>query len=280
MKMGSDNRNRLAQTGVNARVELETVQPPLLLEDEPPPFSVIAGSETSPYFITCDHAGWELPRALGTLGLSRAELDSHIAWDIGAGGVAKRLATELDAFLILQPYSRLVIDCNRPLDAPSSIARHSEYTVVPGNLCVAAPEAEMRARSIFHPYHHRIRRELDRRACQGQPTIFIAMHSFTPTFMSVARPWHVGVLYNRDSRLGRILLELLGRETALVVGDNEPYAAGDQTDYGIVHYGERRGIPHVELEIRQDLIEDDEGQAVWAQRLARLLREASTRVPS
>ena len=278
--MGCDNHHRLAPTSVTARVELETVQPPLLQEDEPPPFSVIAGSETSPYLITCDHAGRELPRELGTLGLSRAELDGHIAWDIGAGGVARRLATDLGAFLIMQPYSRLVIDCNRPLDAPSSIAQHSEYTVVPGNHRLSATDAERRARSIFHPYHHRIRCELERRETQGQPTIFIAMHSFTPTFMSVARPWHIGVLYNRDSRLGRILLELLGREAALVVGDNEPYAASEQTDYGIVQYGERRGNPHVELEIRQDLIADDAGQTAWAELLARLFREASTRFPS
>src|SRR4029077_1281813 len=185
MKMGTDNRHWLAPTSVTARVELETVQPSLLQEDEPPPFSVIAGSETSPYLITCDHAGRELPRELGTLGLSRAELDDHIAWDIGAGGVATRLATALDAFLIVQPYSRLVIDCNRPLDAPSSIVQHSEYTIVPGNQHVLARDAEMRARSIFHPYHHRIRRELERRETQGQPTVLIAMHSFTPTFLSV-----------------------------------------------------------------------------------------------
>jgi N-formylglutamate amidohydrolase len=142
---------------------------------------VIAGSDTAPHLITCDHAGRELPRELGTLGLSRAERDGHIARDIGAGGVARRLATELAAFLIMQPYSRLVIDCNRPLDAASSIAQQSEYTVVPGNHRVSAPDADKRARSIFHPHHHRIRREIERRETQGQPTIFIAMHSFTPT---------------------------------------------------------------------------------------------------
>jgi predicted N-formylglutamate amidohydrolase len=252
----------------------------LLQTDEPAPFSWIAGDGTSPFLITCDHAGRRLPRALGTLGLSRAELDTHIAWDVGAAGVAERLAGELDAFLILQPYSRLVIDCNRPLAEPSSIVRLSEHTVVPGNLELSAEDAERRADGVFHPYHQRIRHELDERERRGQTTILIAMHSFTPTFMGVARPWHVGVLYNRDPRLGRILIELLERDRELVVGENEPYAVSDQTDYGIVQYGERRGIPHVELEIRQDLIADDAGQTAWAALLAPLFREAAAKVCS
>jgi predicted N-formylglutamate amidohydrolase len=249
--------------------------PPLLQPDEPPPFSVIAGSDSSPYLITCDHAGRALPRALGTLGLSPAELDTHVAWDIGAAGVARRLAAELGAFLILQPYSRLVIDCNRPLDVPTSIVSQSEHTAIPGNQHLSECDAEQRAVAIFHPYHDRIRRELERREARGLPTILVAVHSFTPVFMGSSRPWQIGVLYQRDPRLGRVLLGLLTSDPALVVGDNEPYAVSDETDYGIVEYGERRGYPHVELEIRQDLIADDAAQAAWAVRLARLLREAA-----
>jgi predicted N-formylglutamate amidohydrolase len=248
----------------------------LLGEDDPPPFRVRRGSPTSPFFITCDHAGSRLPRALGTLGLTPAELGSHVAWDIGAAGVSEKLAATLDAFLILQTYSRLVIDCNRPLDAPSSIVQQSELTLVTGNQSVSPAEAEMRAKAVFNPYHDCIRHELDRRDEQKQPTIYIAMHTFTPRFLGMARPWHAGVLYNRDPRLARALLALLRREPGLVVGDNEPYSVSDLTDYGIVRYGERRGIPHVEIEIRQDLVADDAGQADWAQRLAPLLREASS----
>jgi predicted N-formylglutamate amidohydrolase len=250
----------------------------LLQADEPAPFSWTAGSEASPFLITCDHAGRRLPRALGTLGLSRAELDTHIAWDLGAAGVAERLAAGLDASLILQPYSRLVIDCNRPPGEPSSIVRLSERTVVPGNLDLSARDVEMRTEAVFQPYHERIRRELGERERRGRTTILIAMHSFTPTFLGVARPWHVGVLYNRDPRLGRIVLELLERDRELVVGENEPYAVTDETDYGIVQYGELRGIPHVELEIRQDLIADEASQASWANRLASLFREATARL--
>ncbi len=243
----------------------------LLCQDEVAPLQIQGPDGPSPFFIICDHAGRLIPRALGTLGLPASELERHIAWDIGAAGVARRLGAALGAHTVWQRYSRLVIDCNRPLDAPDSIARRSEQTVIPGNQDVAPEAAAARAREIFHPYHDEIRRALDRRRDHGRLTVLIAMHSFTPVFLEVSRRWHVGVLYNRDSRLAKPLLQALRDEGDLVVGDNQPYAVGDQTDYSVVTHGERRGIPHVELEIRQDLIADERRQEAWAQRLARLL---------
>jgi predicted N-formylglutamate amidohydrolase len=243
----------------------------LLAEDEVAPLEVEGPDGASPFFIICDHAGRLIPRALGTLGLPASELERHIAWDIGAAGVARRLGAALGAHTVWQRYSRLVIDCNRPLDVPDSIARRSEQTVIPGNQDVAPEAAEARAREIFHPYHDEIRTALDRRRDEGRLTVLIAMHSFTPVFLDVPRPWHVGVLYNRDSRVARPLLQALRDEGDLVVGDNQPYAVGDLTDYSVVRHGERRGLPHVELEIRQDLIADEQGQEAWARRLARLL---------
>ena len=247
---------------------------PLLAPDEPAAFEVIEDERRSPFLITCDHAGKRLPRALGTLGLPERELHRHIAWDIGAAQVTRLLARELGAFAILQTYSRLVIDCNRPLDAPSSIATISENTPIPGNLELSPAHSAERARAVFHPYHARILSEFERRAHAAQPSVLIAMHSFTPTFMGVSRPWHTGMLYNRDARLGRKLSELLRRDPELVVGDNEPYSVSDLSDYGAVVYGERRGILHVEIEIRQDLLLDEAGQQAWAERFARLLPEA------
>jgi len=246
----------------------------LLASDEPPPFSVSHAEGASPFFLTGDHAGKRLPRRLGDLGLPDSELQRHIAWDIGAAGLARALADRLDAFLILQTYSRLAIDCNRPVDVPSSIVTLSEATAIPGNRDLPPADAAARAAAIFWPYHDRIVAELERRRSAGRPTVLIAMHSFTPAFKGVARPWHVGVLYNRDARLARPLLDLLRGEGDLVVGDNEPYAISDDSDYGIPVHGERRGIPHVELEIRQDLIADAAGQRAWAARLARLLPAA------
>jgi predicted N-formylglutamate amidohydrolase len=251
----------------------------LLSPDEAPPFDLQGRDGRSPFFIVCDHASRRFPRALGTLGLSEDELGRHIAWDIGAGGVARRLGATLDACVVTQRYSRLVIDCNRPLGAVDSIATLSERTVVPGNQDVEPSAAESRAREVFHPYHEAIRGALDRRDAEGRLTVLVAMHSFTPLFLGVARPWHVGVLYNRDSRLAKRLLELLRLEGDLVVGDNEPYAVSDFSDFTIIHHGERRGIPHVELEIRQDLIGDEAGQSAWAARLARLLGAATQSLP-
>ncbi len=238
-------RERVLTSRVTA-LDVDPAQaPPLLSPDEPGPFEVIEDERRSPFLITCDHAGKRIPRALADLGLPHSELGRHIAWDLGAAEVARCLARELGAFAILQTYSRLVIDCNRQVDVPSSIAVISENTVIPGNQGLSAAAAAERARAIFHPYHARILSEFERRERVQQPSILIAMHSFTPTFKGVARPWHAGMLYNRDVRLGRGLLELLREDPELVVGDNEPYAVSDLSDYGVVVYGERRGIPHV-----------------------------------
>ncbi len=240
----------------------------LLAEDEPPPFTVEHEHGRSPFVLICDHAGRRIPRKLGTLGLPEAELQRHIAWDIGARGVASRMAAILDAVFIAQTYSRLVIDCNRPPGAPTSITRRSERTDVPGNLDLSPADADARAREIFVPYHARISEELDRRRALGVPTVLISMHSFTPIYADTARPWHVGMLYNRDVRLAHVLLDLIRAEGGWVVGDNEPYSVSDGTDYAIPVHGELRGLPHVEIEVRQDLIEDEKGQGEWAARLA------------
>jgi predicted N-formylglutamate amidohydrolase len=235
------------------------------------------GSERSPYLLVADHAGRALPRSVGDLGLTPAELGTHIAWDIGIQGVSERLAEALSGFLILQSYSRLVIDCNRPLDSPTSIATLSEYTEIPGNRDLSEEARAARVDAIFRPYHERIVAELDRRARAAQPTILLALHSFTPRFKGVDRKWHCGVLYQRDPRLAKSLLPLLERE-GLVVGDNEPYSVSDQTDYAIPRYGEARGLIHLEFEIRQDLIAHEAGQMEWAERLARTIPEAVARL--
>jgi predicted N-formylglutamate amidohydrolase len=248
----------------------------LLDADDPAPFEATdaRADAASPFVVICDHAGRQLPRALGNLGLSPAELATHVAWDIGAGEVAWRLARALGTFVACQRYSRLVIDCNRPLTAPDSIVTRSERTDIPGNRCVTMPEAEARAREVFEPYHARIRAELDRRRAAGLPTVLVSMHSFTPVFMDVARPWHVGVLFNRDTRIAEPLLRLLRAEGDLIVGCNQPYAVDDHSDYSVNHHGEQREIPYVEIEIRQDLIAETAGQIDWAERFARLLPAA------
>jgi predicted N-formylglutamate amidohydrolase len=248
-------------------------RPLLLGRDEVPPVHEIKQTGHSPFLFTCDHYGRLIPRALGDLGLPEQELTRHIAWDIGIAGVAEALSGRLDAHLIAQRYSRLVIDCNRPPEVASSIPIISEATAIPGNEALAREAAELRRRLIFEPYHRRIDEVLDRRLRDNRPTVLVSLHSFTPVYAGIARPWHVGTLYHRDTHLPPLLLKHLRAEADLVVGDNEPYAVSDVTDYTIPVHGEKRGLMNSGIEIRQDLIADQSGQQQWAERLARILGE-------
>jgi predicted N-formylglutamate amidohydrolase len=248
----------------------------LLDPDEPDPVTLANEAGRSVFFLTCDHAGRAIPRRLGRLGLPETETERHIAWDIGIGAVGRQLSRLLDAAVVLQAYSRLVIDCNRDPDVPSSIPEISESTQIPGNRGLGGAARAARIETIFRPYHDAIAAALDRRAAAGRASVLVALHSFTPVFKGVARPWHAAVLYNRDARLAHALFTLLSAEDGLVIGDNEPYAVSDLTDYTVPVHGERRGLPHVEIEIRQDLIADPEGQTEWTERLARLLPAAYT----
>jgi predicted N-formylglutamate amidohydrolase len=250
----------------------------LLQQDEPSPVRVLRESGRSPLFLTADHAGRAFPRSLGQLGLPASELDRHITWDIGIAGVTERMSTALDATAVLQTYSRLVIDCNRDPAVSSSIPEVSETTEIQGNVRLPAEQRVARRQAIFDPYHARIRALLDLRQAAGRPTVFVAMHSFTPIFKGESRAMQIGVLYNRDAKLANIMLDLLRAEGDLTVGDNAPYAVSDVTDYGLPVHAERRGLPHVEIEIRQDLIADEPGQAAWAERLGRLLSIAIARL--
>ena len=251
---------------------------PLLVLRDPSPFTTYGSNQWSPFVIVCDHAGRCLPQRLGTLGLPDTDLDRHIAWDIGAGAVASRLGDRLGAIVISQTYSRLVIDCNRPLGSPTSIVEVSEQTPIPGNVGITSVDKDRRAQEIFEPYHRRIEQELNRRRAASEPAVLIAMHSFTPRYLSVERPWHVGLLY-RHVAFARALIGLL-RAEGFVVGDNEPYRVSDDTDYTLPVHGERRHLPHVGIEIRQDLIAEELGQQEWAARLAQLLPKAYERLLS
>jgi predicted N-formylglutamate amidohydrolase len=251
---------------------------PLLAPGEPPPRRVLRADARSDFLLTADHAGRLIPRRLGTLGLSDAERMRHIAWDIGIDGVTETLSQLLDATAIVQSYSRLVIDCNRRPGHPTSIPQVSETTAIPGNQALSAAEIESRYRAVFQPYHNEISRRLDARADARRRTVLVALHSFTPVFKGEARAMQVGILYNRDPRLAHIMLDLLRAEGDLVVGDNAPYAITDDSDYTVPFHAERRGLPYVEIELRQDLITDEAGQRAWAERLMRLLAAADERL--
>jgi len=246
----------------------------LLAPDEPSAVAAYRRDGKSPFVITVDHASRRIPRSLGDLGLSRADLARHIAWDIGALEVAHQVSAILDAPLIAQSYSRLVIDCNRRPDDPASIAALSELTHIPGNVDLSQEQIAARRREVFDPYHGCLRELLDGRARAGTRTILIVQHSMTNVFKGVRREMHAAVLYDKDPRFAQCLLEVLRSEPGLVVGDNEPYSGKHKIGYTAPQHGEARGIPHVEVELRQDLIESHAGQREWGTRMARALVSA------
>ena len=238
----------------------------LLASDEPPACEVINAGGAGTAFLVCDHASNRVPRLLGNLGLEPAQLADHIGWDPGAAEVARRLSGHLDAPLVLSGYSRLAIDCNRPLDSRESIAEQSAGVSVPGNRALTPGDRAARIEALFRPYHEAISQLLDRRA--GQPSLLLSIHSFTPELAGQRRPWDIAISYGRDRRLAALMLEALEADAKLVVGDNEPYPVDDAIDYTIPVHGEGRGLPHVLVEIRQDGIATPADAAAWAVRLA------------
>jgi len=219
--------------------------------------------------LCCDHASHHVPPALGQLGLPPEELTRHIGWDIGAAAVAQGLSRRLKATAVLSGVSRLVIDCNRPLGHPTSICAESDGTLVPGNQALSAEDRAGRA-AWYHPYHAALAGQLDRLEQAGGVAALIAIHSFTPHMGGNARPWHVGVLWNRDPRLAVPLIEALRRRGDLVVGDNEPYS-GRLANHTVDTHGGAQGRPHVSIEIRQDLLAAAAGIGRWVALLAELL---------
>lgn len=242
----------------------------LLGPDDPPAFTVFNATGCAPLVLVCDHASNRIPAALGQLGLGPAELSQHIAWDIGAAYVTRWLAERLDAPAVLAGFSRLVIDCNRSPGDPDSIVEISDGVRVPGNRALDDLQAETRLNAVFWPYHHAVTQALSHRWRHGQTPALIAIHSFTPVMNGFARPWHVGVLWNRDPRLADPLLARLRIQGDLCVGDNQPYS-GRETGFTMDAHGGAAGLPHVEIEIRQDLLADEDGCLRWAEVVGKAL---------
>lgn len=251
---------------------------PLLAADEPHPFLLVNAAGQAPVVLVCEHAGRLVPRALGRLGLPEEAFDRHIAYDLGAAGLARELALRLDAPLALQPYSRLVCDCNRRPEVASFAPEVSEDTVIPGNIGLTPEARQMRTQAIFEPFHGGVRALVDERCKQHGQIAFITIHSFTPVFLGVRRELEVGLLFNRDRRLADAVGGRLRQQADLRVVDNEPYRMDDDSDYTVPVHAERRGLPYLELEIRNDLLATAAARRLWAERLAEVLRPALAEV--
>ncbi len=247
---------------------------PWIAPDEPPPFELVNGGGAGRALLVCDHASKRIPRRLGDLGVSPENLERHIAWDIGAADVARRLSAILDAPLLLSGYSRLVVDCNRPLDEFDSFTVVSEDVKIPGNEGITDHEREQRAAAFFWPYQQAVHRLVKERTAGAVVPLMVSVHSFTPSYLGRSRPWHIGVHYRWDDRCARLALEALRADGSLCVGDNEPYPLALNEDFTVPVHAETRGMPYVLFEIRQDLISDETGVEAWARRLGTLLSEA------
>lgn len=247
----------------------------LLVAGDIDPVAVDNPGGRSPFLLLGDHAGLAIPRRLARLGLSEAELSRHIACDIGVEGLGVRLARRLDAAFVRQTYSRLVIDCNRALQAEGSIATLSDGAVIPGNQTLDTAMRQARAAEIFTPYHDHIAGLLAERTDR---TFIVSLHSFTPRLGDEVRPWLYGVLHRQDSALSRaVLAELRRRLDASKVGDNAPYVM-DEIDFTVPHHADPRGLDYLELEVRQDLIADEAGRGEVAQFVADVLESALARL--
>ena len=246
----------------------------LLGPGDPPPFSVHNEKGKAALLLLCDHASKAVPQALGTLGISEAELARHIGWDIGGLDSAIALAEALDAPLVASGYSRLVIDCNRWPGGEGSIPEISDGTPVPANKGLVQADIDARADACFWPYHREVDRHLDRMTSSGRPVALLVMHSFTPQMNGFKRPWHVGVLWNDDARLPEPLLAELRRDPGLIVGDNEPYSARASYEYTLNSHARPRKLPHCSLEVRQDLIGTRAEAYAWGRRLAQAIAAA------
>ncbi len=249
---------------------------PLLGPDDPPAYEQINDEGSAHLVLICDHAGRAVPNSLGDLGISDANKERHIAYDIGARAVTLRLSELLDATAIVHNYSRLVIDCNRPLGHPESIGEVSDSTAIPGNERLSERDALKRIDALFWPYHQAISTEIGHRwRTEGVPPVLFSVHSFTPNFGTQERPWDAGVLYSRDPRIGEPMMEIL-REQGLNIGDNEPYS-GLEAAYTIDAHGTSPGIANGVIEIRQDQVVDADGQERWAQILASAMHQIMRR---
>jgi predicted N-formylglutamate amidohydrolase len=245
---------------------------PLLAPDEPPPVELYNSLGEAPLLLTCDHASSTIPRSLAGLGLPPATISEHIGWDIGAAAVTRLLADAMNASAVLSRYSRLVVDCNRDPEDTSSIPALSDGVAVPGNRDLPPAARSARLAACFAPYHAAIAGRLDAFAAARRVPALLSIHSFTPVMSGKERPWHVGILWDKDPRLPAPLLAALRGDPAIAVGDNQPYSAREPAGYTVRHHAVARGLPHVALELRQDLIATAEGATRWAALLAAALR--------
>jgi len=243
-----------------------------LLKGEEGPAVLVNEQGRSPYVLICEHASNRLPKSLGNLGLAAADLQRHIAWDIGAESVARLLSRLMDAPLVLQRYSRLAYDCNRPPESPDAMPAVSEVTEIPGNRNLSFAERLARIQEIYRPFHQAVSEVLDTRAAQDQKSVIVSIHSFTPVYKGKTRKVELGILHDRDASFSSTLIKRFSKVDARL---NEPYGPKDGVLHTMNLHAAPRGLKHAMIEIRNDLISSERGQQTWAQWLSVPLIQAA-----
>lgn len=234
------------------------------------PYEIVAGQGHVRLILLCDHASNRIPVEYGDLGLDASQFERHIAYDIGAASLTRGLAGRLGATAVLSCFSRLLIDPNRGMDDPTLIMRLSDGAVVPGNRDVDAHERALRIARFHQPYHHAIAAAVAETKAQGHVPFLVSIHSFTPVWRGWQRPWHVGILWDRDEQVARAMIRSFLAQGDLVVGDNEPYHGALEGDTLNTH-GTMAGLPHALIEVRQDLIAAKTGVDEWVERVAKVI---------
>ncbi|MBM3531658.1 MAG: N-formylglutamate amidohydrolase [Alphaproteobacteria bacterium] len=256
----------------------------LLSPGERPAFEIVNPDASAPFILLCDHASNRVPKSLGDLGVPKKYFNLHVAWDIGAFDAAKHLARRFDATLVHTSYSRLVIDCNRRPESPGLCPPISDGVEVPANKDLPAAERRRRLDLLHRPYHDAIEALIAARRADGQVPAIVSIHSCTPVMAGFHRPWHLGILWNADERIAKPLIRTLSENADLCIGDNQPYTGKTQSGYTIPFHAERNRLPHVMVEIRQDLIGTKAEAERWAgtlgDALAPILAEKSLYRPS
>ena len=249
----------------------------LLAQDEPGPFRVMNPLAEKPILLVCDHASHRFPKSLGDMGLDPFARRCHLAIDIGAGALTESLAESLGVTAVLQNYSRLIVDCNRQLMDPGAFLEYGDGILVPGNRNLHQADKDLRADALYWPYHHAIDEQVQRLRKAGPQPAFIAVHSFTPVLNGESRAWQIGVLWDKDERLRHIFLEGFS-DAGYYVGDNVPYSGKAPQDFTIDHHAEEIGLPHIGIEIRQDLLRNKKGVAQIAQVMHKIIESIPGRL--
>jgi predicted N-formylglutamate amidohydrolase len=244
---------------------------PLIGPGDPPPYISYNDHGKSPVLLVADHASPFFPAAMNQLGLADWVVERHVAWDIGSDKLARFLADELDAQAVLAGFSRLIVDPNRKLDDPSAFAEISVGIAIPGNMDLTEEKKDLRVQSFFKPYHDKITSRLNHFSDNGIVPAMIAVHTCSPVFDQVVRPWHIGIMWDMDPRIPKPLMQRLEQMDGICIGDNEPYSGRHPHDFTIDHHAEPAGLPHVGIEVRQDLVSTEDGARKWAGILAEAL---------